>query len=74
MFNFKKKIANLKPIKNWHRRQLKKKLTNQAVKISYGGQDQLDFISYAGMKEESSYLQINDHYIRTLFVSGYPTF
>ncbi|PIR99417.1 hypothetical protein COT86_04180, partial [Candidatus Collierbacteria bacterium CG10_big_fil_rev_8_21_14_0_10_43_36] len=72
MFNFKKKIANLKPIKNWHRRQLKKKLTNQAVKISYGGQDQLDFISYAGMKEESSYLQINDHYIRTLFVSGYP--
>jgi len=72
MFNFKKKIANLKPIKNWHRRQLKKKLTNQAVKISYGGQDQLDFISYAGMKEESSYLQINERHIRTLFVSGYP--
>jgi len=47
-------------------------LTNQAVNISYGGQDQLDLISYAGMKEESSYLQINDHYIRTLFVSGYP--
>jgi len=72
MFNLKKKIANLKPIKNWHRRQLRKKLTNQAVNISYGGQDQLDLISYAGMKEESSYLQINDHYIRTLFVSGYP--
>jgi len=72
MFNLKKKIANLKPIKNWHRRQLRKKLTNQAVKISYGGQDQLDLISYAGMKEESSYLQINERHIRTLFVSGYP--
>ncbi|PIZ24981.1 hypothetical protein COY48_00020 [Candidatus Collierbacteria bacterium CG_4_10_14_0_8_um_filter_43_86] len=72
MFNLKKKIANLKPIKNWHRRQLRKKLTNQAVNISYGGQDQLDLISYAGMKEESSYLQINERHIRTLFVSGYP--
>jgi len=47
-------------------------LTNQAVNISYGGQDQLDLISYAGMKEESSYLQINERHIRTLFVSGYP--
>ena len=47
-------------------------MTNQAVNISYGGQDQLDLISYAGMKEESSYLQINERHIRTLFVSGYP--
>ncbi len=72
MFNLTKKLSNLKPIKNWKRQQLKKKLTNQSINIAYGQQDQLDMISYAGLKEESSYLQINDRYVRTLFVSGYP--
>ncbi|MBI2325862.1 ATP-binding protein [Candidatus Collierbacteria bacterium] len=72
MFNIKKKINNLKPVKSWKRRQKKKALRNQAVKIAFGEQDQLDLISYAGLKEESSYLQINDRYVRTLFVSGYP--
>ena len=72
MFNLKKKLTNLKPIKNWYRRQKKKALTNQAINIAYGEQDQVDLISYAGLKEESSYLQINDRYVRTLFVSGYP--
>jgi len=72
MFNLTKKISNLKPIKNWKRQQLKKKLTNQSINIAYGQQDQLDMISYSGLKEESSYLQINDRYVRTLFVSGYP--
>ena len=72
MFNLKKKLTNLKPIKNWQRRQRKKALTNQAINIAYGEQDQVDLISYAGLKEESSYLQINDRYVRTLFVSGYP--
>ena len=72
MFNLAKKLSNLKPIKNWKRKQLKKKLTNQSINIAYGQQDQLDMISYAGLKEESSYLQINDRFVRTLFVSGYP--
>jgi len=72
MFNLKKKLANLKPVKDWKRRQKKKALSNQAVKISFGEQDQLDLISYTGLKEESSYLQINDRYVRTMFVSGYP--
>jgi len=72
MFNLKKKLTNLKPIKNWQKQQRKKALTNQAINIAYGEQDQVDLISYAGLKEESSYLQINDRYVRTLFVSGYP--
>lgn len=59
-------------MKNWKRKQLKKKLTNQSIHIAYGEQDQLDMISFSGLKEESSYLQINDRYVRTLFVSGYP--
>ena len=72
MFDLKKKLTKLKPIKNWHRRQKKKSLTNQAINIAYGEQDQVDLISYAGLKEESSYLQINDRHVRTLFISGYP--
>ena len=47
-------------------------MTNQAIKIAFGTQDQVDLISYAGLKEESSYLQINDRFVRTMFVSGYP--
>ncbi len=72
MYNIKKTIARFPPIRKWKRAQKKRKLTNQAIKIAFGEQDQLDLISYAGLKEESSYLQINDRYVRTLFVSGYP--
>ena len=72
MFNLKKNINHLKPVKAWRRKQKQKSLANQAVKIAFGTQDQVDLISYSGMKEESSYLQINDRYVRTLFVSGYP--
>lgn len=72
MFNLKKKITSLKPIKAWQKKRKLKAMTNQAVKIAFGTQDQVDLISYAGLKEESSYLQINDRFVRTLFVSGYP--
>ncbi len=72
MFNLKKVVKNFKPIKDWKRKQLKKSLENQAINITYGEQDQLDLISYAGLKEESTYLQINDKFVRTMFVSGYP--
>lgn len=72
MFNLKKKITNLKPIKAWQKKRKLKAMTNQAVNIAFGTQDQVDLISYAGLKEESSYLQINDRFVRTMFVSGYP--
>ena len=72
MFNLKKKITSLKPIKLWQKKRKLKAMTNQAVKIAFGTQDQVDLISYAGLKEESNYLQINDRFVRTLFVSGYP--
>lgn len=72
MYNLKKTIAKFPPIKVWKRAQKKRKQTNQAIKIAFGEQDQLDLISYAGLKEDSSYLQINERYIRTLFISGYP--
>lgn len=72
MFNLKKKITSLKPVKTWQKKRKLKAMENQAVKIAFGTQDQVDLISYAGLKEESSYLQINDRFVRTMFVSGYP--
>jgi len=69
---FKLKIKKPKMVRDWERRQKRKRLAHQAVNITFGEQDQLDLISYAGLKEESSYLQINDTFVRTLFVSGYP--
>jgi conjugal transfer ATP-binding protein TraC len=66
------KIKHIKLKQAWSKYQKVRRDEKQAVKISFGEQDQLDLISYAGMKEESSYLQINDTYVRTLYVSGYP--
>jgi len=40
--------------------------------ISFGEQDNLDVLSYAGLEEQADYLCIDGVYIRTLFVSGYP--
>jgi conjugal transfer ATP-binding protein TraC len=42
------------------------------LKYSFGEQDQVDLISYSGLMEESSYVQIGDTFVRTLFISGYP--
>lgn len=40
--------------------------------LSYGEQDPMDLISYAGLKEQPGYLVIDGRYTRTLFISGYP--
>ncbi|HVA11357.1 MAG TPA: ATP-binding protein [Candidatus Dormibacteraeota bacterium] len=40
--------------------------------LSYGEQDFIDLISYAGLEEQKNYVVIDDQYIRTLFISGYP--
>jgi type IV secretory pathway VirB4 component len=40
--------------------------------FSYGEQDEVDLISYGGLKEQPSYLVIDGRYVRTLFISGYP--
>ncbi len=40
--------------------------------LSYGEQDPMDIIAYAGLEEQPSYLTIDGLYFRTLFISGYP--
>ena len=44
----------------------------QEITLDYGEQDPMDIISYAGMKEQPSYLVIDGQYVRTLYISGYP--
>ncbi len=40
--------------------------------LTFGEQDNLDVLSYAGLEEQADYLCIDGVYIRTLFISGYP--
>ncbi len=40
--------------------------------FEFGGQDQVDLISYAGLKEHASYIELDDKFLRTIFISGYP--
>lgn len=40
--------------------------------LSFGEQDNVDFLSYAGLEEQADYLCIDGVYVRTLYISGYP--
>ena len=55
-------------MKFWNKQKNKPK----TFSLPFGEQDQLDLISYAGLEEQASYVCIDDRYIRTLFISGYP--
>jgi type IV secretory pathway VirB4 component len=55
-------------------RQLKKHRNDKPKEhaLTFGEQDQLDIVSYEGMAEHADYLEIDGHFVRTLFISGYP--
>jgi conjugal transfer ATP-binding protein TraC len=40
--------------------------------LSYGEQDPMDIISYAGLEEHPDHMLIDGRYVRGLFISGYP--
>ncbi len=50
----------------------RRKQTQQALQLNFGEQDQVDLISYSGLEEQSTYLVMEDKFIRTLFISGFP--
>ncbi len=72
MFNISRKLTKLKPIRKLIAVKKRNQDEKKTIKISMGQQDQVDLISYAGLKEEVGYLQLNDKYLRTMFISGYP--
>lgn len=55
-------------------RSWKKKRQDQKkrLELSFGWQDQVDLVSYPYLKENSNYLELDNKYIRTVFVSGFP--
>jgi len=59
----------MKTLKEHRRKKLEEK---DSLKLHFGEQDQVDLFSYSGLEEQPSYLVIDDSYIRTLFISGYP--
>lgn len=61
-----------KKVKKHKKGLSKRELHKNVIKFELGGQDQVDFISYPGLEEHSSYLQIGETFTRTLFISGYP--
>lgn len=73
--SIKKILPNLKS-KNARKKRVTKLTKREhyakALQFEFGTQDQVDFISYAGLAEKSTYLQIGDKYLRTLFISGFP--
>lgn len=42
------------------------------LKITFGEQDAIDVLSYAGLEENIDHLCIDGVYLRTLYISGYP--
>lgn len=54
------------------KRVSKKEQLKKSFEFNFGEQDQVDLISYSGLEENTSYLQIGDKFVRTLFISGYP--
>ncbi len=62
------KIINRK-VKSW----VKKHQDNhKRLELSFGEQDQVDLISYAALKEHTNYIELDNKYIKTLYISGFP--
>ncbi|HUD06095.1 MAG TPA: ATP-binding protein [Candidatus Saccharimonadales bacterium] len=59
--------ANL--VKDW---QKQRRDRPKELALSFGEQDHVDMLSYAGLEEQIDYLVIDGEYVRTLFISGYP--
>jgi type IV secretory pathway VirB4 component len=59
-------------LKRRKKKTSRKELLKKSFDFNFGEQDQIDLISYSGLEENSSYLQVGDKFVRTLFISGYP--
>lgn len=58
-----------KPI---NKRREAKRAKQRELTLTFGEQDALDIMSYAGLEENTDHLLIDGVYIRTLVISGYP--
>jgi conjugal transfer ATP-binding protein TraC len=56
-------------IKQWKKERAERP---KQMELTYGEQDPMDIISYAGMEEQPDYLCIDGRFARTLYITGYP--
>lgn len=56
-------------IKDW---KTKRDERPKELALTFGEQDAVDVLSYAGLEEQPDYLYIDGTYIRTLSITGYP--
>lgn len=61
--------APVKKVQNWKRQRDERP---RELALSFGEQDPMDIISYAGLEEQIDHLVVDGQYVRTLFISGYP--
>ena len=54
-----------------HRKKLREEKQKE-LSLTFGEQDAVDVLSYAGLEEDADHLLIDGVYIRTLYISGYP--
>jgi conjugal transfer ATP-binding protein TraC len=54
-----------------HRKKLREEKQKE-LSLTFGEQDAVDTLSYAGLEENVDHLLIDGVYIRTLYISGYP--
>lgn len=57
------------PIKKYQQAQKEKQ---KELTLTFGEQDAIDVLSYAGLEENIDYLCIDGVFMRTLYISGYP--
>lgn len=62
-------IKPLEQLMEWKKRRNERP---KELALSFGEQDPMDVISYAGMEEQTDYLVIDGQYVRSLYISGYP--
>lgn len=72
MLNFSLPKLHIPFRKKKQRKTSHKEVLKKGLQFNFGEQDQVDLISYSGLMEEPSYLQMGDKFVRTLFVNGYP--
>lgn len=60
------------PLTTLKERKVARQEKQKELKLSFGEQDAVDVLSYAGLEENTDYLCIDGVYIRTLYISGYP--
>ena len=59
----------MQQVKQWKKRRDERP---KEMDLAYGEQDHMDLLSFAGMEEQSGYLCVDDQFVRSLFISGYP--